>query len=151
MLHHHLIKALRTPGPLVDRNGVVIGVLVGRPDDAGWDKVMCDAAEALETSRLLGCFSAKEKAHKRGRFPALPAGISHGGGQRKPGNFVHSQPNKGILDELVAHPAFIRLASFASGNALPPVTHIAYRFWQVPFTHGLRNFTDTTHLILQTS
>lgn len=108
---------------------MVIGAFVGRPDDAGWDKVLHDAAEALETSRLSARFSTKDKLHKRGRFPALPVGISHGGGQRKPGNFVHSQPNKGVLDELVAHPAFIRLAGFASGKIPPLVTRYCLFFF----------------------
>lgn len=90
-------------------------MLVGQPsDDPSWDKVHKSAADRLEQARGECRFSAKQKSHRRGRFPALATGISHGGGQLRPGNLDHGS-NDQVLRSLTAHPSFIRLAGFASG------------------------------------
>lgn len=74
-----------------------------------------DAAAQLEQGRHRCKFSAKQTSHRRGRFPALATGISHGGGQTKPGNLGHhNKANDAVLTGLASHPSFIRLAGFAS-------------------------------------
>lgn len=67
--------------PIVDTDGRVIAVLVGRPDDADWENVTAAAYGALTDASLHLEFKSKVKNHRRGRFPALNFGISYGGGQ----------------------------------------------------------------------
>lgn len=100
---------------ILDSAGRVVAVLVGQPSaDASWQQVHKSAADRLEQARSECRFSPKQRSHRRGRFPALATGISHGGGQVKPGNLGHGS-NGGVLKSLTAHPSFIRLAGFASG------------------------------------
>lgn len=70
----------RTSTPIVDNDGRVIAVLVGQPDDPDWHNVASAAYDALTDAASRLKFSSKIKNHRRGRFPALNYGISHGGG-----------------------------------------------------------------------
>lgn len=88
-------------------------MLVGRPDDPLWDTVQCAAAHKMEQSRKQLRLNEKQKHHRRGRFPALASGISHGGGQLKPGNLDHGS-NDEVLTSLMADPSLIRIAGHAS-------------------------------------
>lgn len=107
--------------PLVDHDRRVIGHLIGRPaDDPTWGSVNDEASRALEHARNKLVFSTKDKVHRRGRFPALAYGISHGGGQTKPGMLCHSQENADILRGLVQNNAFIRISGFVNGKLLAP-------------------------------
>lgn len=111
-----LLTLLRsTSVAILDSEGRIVAVLVGQPsNDPSWEQVHQDAAAKLERARRECRFSAKQRSHRRGRFPALATGISHGGGQLKPGNLDHGS-NDAVLKSLTAHPSFLRLAGFASG------------------------------------
>lgn len=100
-------------------------MLVGRPDDNSWDVVHKEAADALEGARSACAFHPKNTCHRRGNFPALAIGISHGGGQLKPKNCVNGASNGRVLESLVAHPAFRRIAGFASGTLPHSATRAA--------------------------
>lgn len=52
------------------------------PSDEGWLEACRDAEVALENARGKLSFSEKDKAHRRGRYPAFAVGLSHGGGQK---------------------------------------------------------------------
>lgn len=100
---------------ILDSKGRIVAVLVGRPTgDPTWDQVNISAANKFEEARGQLKLSANQKVHRRGRFPALASGISHGGGQLKPSNLDHG-PNDEVLKSLTEHPSFIRMAGFASG------------------------------------
>jgi hypothetical protein len=76
---------------ILDKNGRIIAVLVGQPDDPHWKYVAIDATEVMQEVERLGAdtelFAEKTLHHRRGEFLALPAGVSFGGGQtvRGPG------------------------------------------------------------------
>ncbi|KAF8202577.1 hypothetical protein K438DRAFT_2102006, partial [Mycena galopus ATCC 62051] len=53
--------------------------------------------------------------HRRGNFAQISGGDSHGGGQFHPGALVNGVINAAIFAALIAHPAFQRLAGFATG------------------------------------
>lgn len=109
------LTAPSTTLAILDSAGRIVAVLVGQPsDDPSWEQVHKSAADKLEQARAECRFSAKQKSHRRGRFPALATGISHGGGQLRPGNLKHGS-NDGVLRSLTSHPSFMRLAGFASG------------------------------------
>jgi hypothetical protein len=66
---------------LVDSEDRVIGILGGQPKNAAeWERVCKEAAEALENLRSSCSFSNKQTNHRRGAFPAVAVGISHGNG-----------------------------------------------------------------------
>ncbi|TFK70210.1 hypothetical protein BDN72DRAFT_766924, partial [Pluteus cervinus] len=73
------------PHSILDSEGRIIGALVGRPSHPGWEDAKRDACDALRHIRLEseagGCFGPDDLDHRRGRFLALPVGISYGGGQ----------------------------------------------------------------------
>jgi hypothetical protein len=70
----------RESRPIIDADGLVIGVLGAIPK-GDWEGVCQSAVEALEEGRRKLRFSKDQKDHPRGRFSALTAGLSHGGGQ----------------------------------------------------------------------
>lgn len=75
----------RTSVPITDDEDRVIAVLAGCPDDAEWQQVHEEAAEALESSRdKLKKPSEKvlENRERRGHFPQEAVGESMGGGQK---------------------------------------------------------------------
>jgi hypothetical protein len=77
----HTLTALRTTHPIVDSEGRVIGLLAGRPQCAeDWDALCKEAADAIEEARSRCVFADKQVDHRRGAFPAVPVGISHGNG-----------------------------------------------------------------------
>ncbi|KAJ3717731.1 hypothetical protein C8R42DRAFT_676469 [Lentinula raphanica] len=110
-----LIKA--EPGktvPLVDSEARIF-VLVVYPSDAGIKEAAEEAAQLLNVSRKSCSFSAKHKESRRGTFPALNAGFSHGNGRTCPQNFCHNKKNKKVLKKLAASKPFQRLSGFATG------------------------------------
>ncbi|RDB23198.1 hypothetical protein Hypma_009706 [Hypsizygus marmoreus] len=100
--------------PIVDSAGRVIALLAGHPDDASWPKVAAEAASKIESTRGRCWFPKKRRRHRRGRFAVLSFGVSFGGGQTRPCNLKNSKRNRKVLDELISHDAFKRLAGFGS-------------------------------------
>ncbi|KAJ7812181.1 hypothetical protein B0H14DRAFT_2605979 [Mycena olivaceomarginata] len=66
--------------------GRIVAVLLGRPEDDDWDKIIEDMERILAGLRRRGIkrgvFTRKKLDHRRGKFPTLYDGYSHGGGQR---------------------------------------------------------------------
>jgi hypothetical protein len=95
----------------------VVGVCAGAPDnDETWLGVHQRAAEILESARPKLSFDKKEKKHRRGKFPAIAIGISHGGGQPYPMILDQDPRNELILEELMRDKAFERISGFATGE-----------------------------------
>ena len=73
-----------TPRALVDAKGRVFGALAGRPQGAAdWDEnVHQPACSTFEKAATTCNFEHHAgELPRRGPFPALDAGVSHGGGQ----------------------------------------------------------------------
>ncbi|KAG6905921.1 hypothetical protein DXG01_016923 [Tephrocybe rancida] len=103
-----------TPTPLVDHKGQIIGHLVGHPDNPDWPLVHKEAAELLEAHHHTILRSKGSKKHQQGKFPAIPYGVTHGGGRTVPGNCPHSPEISAALKTLNTSPFFQRIACFAS-------------------------------------
>jgi len=68
--------------PFVDRNGLVFLVLGGTPKDTvAWASVTQGAYAATDQLRRSIKFAKSEFEHRRGSFPTVRYGVSHGGGQ----------------------------------------------------------------------
>lgn len=102
------------PVPITDKSGRVIAVLVGRPDADGWELVHIEAAEALEDARSKCHFPENSLQGRRGKFPALLDGLSHGNGQTRPTNRTNNATNRQVLDDLQRLSCFKRIAGHAS-------------------------------------
>ena len=76
------LNETRVTRAIVDKDGRIIAVLAGSPNDADWASVHRSAYAALQTARRRCRFPKKTTTHRRGNFPALSAGISFGGGQK---------------------------------------------------------------------
>uniref|UniRef100_A0A8H7XM19 Uncharacterized protein n=1 Tax=Psilocybe cubensis TaxID=181762 RepID=A0A8H7XM19_PSICU len=109
-----LVKAQSASIPILDSQNHIIGVIANHPKDDSWTELQKQAADALESKRSSCHVPAKERTHRRGKFTTLRAGVSHGGGQRAPGNLKNHKVNAKILEELNSLEPFKRFAGFAS-------------------------------------
>ncbi|KAJ7223312.1 hypothetical protein GGX14DRAFT_351815, partial [Mycena pura] len=102
--------------PILDAHQRVVALLGGRARDSGWADVAKDAEAAMRKRQPDIRLSAKKRRHRRAqtRFAPLSRGVSHGGGQQQPGNLRANATNSLIMESLVAHPAFIRIAGFTA-------------------------------------
>ncbi|PPR01535.1 hypothetical protein CVT26_015140 [Gymnopilus dilepis] len=102
--------------PILDANGLVMGVCIGAPrGDESWEDVHQRAADVIQNARPNLVFDPKEKTHRRGKFPAVNVGISHGGGQPYPKVLEHSSHNEKVLNGLLEEKAFARISGFTTG------------------------------------
>jgi len=67
--------------PILDADGLIVGILGAIPEDDGWGEVLSSAEAVIEEARGRLQIPNKYKNHRRGTFPALSVGLSHGGGQ----------------------------------------------------------------------
>lgn len=152
--HPYSANACRSSKPILDKNGLVVAVLVGAPaNDASWYGACDDAYNLLRDKAPVFNFTKKAADHRRGKFPAVNVGISFGGGQmvsgsnhfahscthnlskhKAPGNLCHPKVQTKVLDDILASTCFIRIAGFASK---------AFSTW-MPHLHGYykRNFDE---------
>ncbi|KAF8160164.1 hypothetical protein BJ912DRAFT_866001, partial [Pholiota molesta] len=100
--------------PIVDEDGRVCALLGGRPNAPDWDVNVQQAAAQRIEDRRCQLVIPEDLAHtRRGCFPAIPVGISHGNGRKKPG-LHRNEGNEPILRELLQHSAFDRISGFAN-------------------------------------
>ncbi|KAJ7819131.1 hypothetical protein B0H14DRAFT_2837359 [Mycena olivaceomarginata] len=122
------------PKLIVDAEGRIVAVLLGRPEDDDWDKIIEDMERILAGLRRRGIkrgvFTRKKLDHRRGKFPTLYDGYSHGGGQRKPGNLRHSRGYRKLLRHLLQSKSGVRLAGFS--------VHVLFKFDDV--AGGVANY-----------
>ncbi|KAJ6480705.1 hypothetical protein C8R47DRAFT_982893, partial [Mycena vitilis] len=102
---------------IVDAEGRIIAILLGRPEDPDWDEVVRDAARAMRRARR---FARRHRAwspgerHRRGLYFLLTAGVSYGGGQRKPGNLCNTRFRRRLIRQLLRNKSIQRLVGFQS-------------------------------------
>lgn len=67
----------------------------------------------------------EDRDHRRAQEPyaAISRGISHGGGQTRPGNLCNNDANTQVTDELLAHDYFRRMAMFANREFQPSIIY----------------------------
>ncbi|KAJ7029113.1 hypothetical protein C8F04DRAFT_963284 [Mycena alexandri] len=130
-----------SPKLIVDVDGRIIAILLGRPEDDDWDEVVADAGCALERARCaghrVGTFRAKDTEHRRGRFAVLTTGVSFGGGQQCPGNLVNGSKRQKIIDQILQNKSLCRLAGFQSSG----MARYAPKLW--------RYYVDTLSAIFE--
>ncbi|KAG6808440.1 hypothetical protein H0H92_004110 [Tricholoma furcatifolium] len=101
------------PIPLIDSAGRVIGVSIAPSREHSFLAALARITQVIEGARSRGRFSAGASEHARGSFPTLSSGYSHGGGRKMPTNMNRrSDPNYELVEDIVADPAFKRLAGF---------------------------------------
>jgi len=105
---------LRTTIPLVDREGRIVAILAGHPDDPNWVVLHLHAADCLEEARKQGGEERKKCSARRGEFKTMRCGVSHGGGQTQPRNLSNTPKDEKILSWLNGEGVFNRFAGFAS-------------------------------------
>lgn len=67
---------------IIDDEGRIIAVLVGRPVGDDWPYVVAGLEAAINQLGKAAKFTEEECDHRRGPLPAMDFGVSHGGGQK---------------------------------------------------------------------
>ena len=83
-----MLTTFRTPRAIVDKEGNHYAQLVGRPQDPSYMRVVQEVDQALTDATKVLAPLADKKGHRRGMYPSLSVGITHGGGSQV---CLHSQ------------------------------------------------------------
>ncbi|KAJ6575824.1 hypothetical protein B0H10DRAFT_2103931 [Mycena sp. CBHHK59/15] len=111
------------PKLILDADGRIVAVLLGRPEGENWDAVIAELERLLEG---YGC--AKHRQHRRGSYFSLADGVTKALGKRygccihldsKPGNLAHSKEYWQLLQLLTLNHSIRRIAGFQSTHHLP--------------------------------
>ncbi|KAL0945678.1 hypothetical protein HGRIS_014829 [Hohenbuehelia grisea] len=79
-----------------------------------WAEAIASAADAIEHARQRASFTAAQRDHRRGSFPALAVGASFGGGQRRPGMLCNSRENAAATKMVTSNQGVRRVAGYQS-------------------------------------
>ncbi|KAF8321912.1 hypothetical protein F5887DRAFT_904460, partial [Amanita rubescens] len=103
---------------LQERDGYIMGVLLGQPyDTRQWKEVHDDAFKTLHTAVSELPDKDKESVNRRGPFPSIPHGISFGGGQKEPQFLKHSSKEReAMFESLLMRKSIQRICKFASSG-----------------------------------
>ncbi|KAJ7113453.1 hypothetical protein C8R44DRAFT_536995, partial [Mycena epipterygia] len=105
---------------ILDRQGRIICAFIGTPEDPEWPNVVAQAVEAMKEAReqglAEGAFSAGDLNHRRGSFWSVTGGVSHGGGQKRPGNLVLPRRQRRILLKLRRNKSVRRICGLQSSG-----------------------------------
>lgn len=79
-----LINSPSDTHAILDKEGRIMVVLVGRPPEKPGTKPWCQVAEdaALQMGEARAAAGIRATPHRRGRFAVVATGVSLGGGQR---------------------------------------------------------------------
>lgn len=120
---------------ILDRDGRIIAVFAGKPDDPEWDDVIADLMEAMAQARseahASGEVPSGSDKHRRGNYSSFTEGVSLGGGQtvrlkyhryllyshvelQGPGNLVNPPKIRKILSKLLRRKSVRRVCGFQS-------------------------------------
>ncbi|KAK6966733.1 hypothetical protein R3P38DRAFT_3337733 [Favolaschia claudopus] len=110
----------RGPKLIVDAEGRIVAILLGRPEGEDWDEVIREMERFLEAVRKRGInrgvLRPKDMRHRRGVFYVLRGGITKGPGQKKPGNLAHSKPRRQLVHNITSNIHISRIAGFQSSG-----------------------------------
>ena len=100
-----------TAMPITDSKKRAIVILAGHPgEEKTWQEVNREAQGCMEEARA----QVSGHSHRRGVFPTLRDGVSHGGGQTEPMNHSNHPKKAKILKNLNSQRCFRRIAGFGS-------------------------------------
>lgn len=102
--------------PIVDKKKRVVAVLAGQPKDAGYATATDAAFLSIIKEGDAASFHPKETHHRRGAFPAINVGVTHGKGTKSP-VYLNNHQHGPMMDRLLADPNVQRLAAFASSES----------------------------------
>jgi len=85
---------------VIDREGRVIGILAGCPEDDDWEAIQRDAQQHMEAARIHLTASYASRQHCRGAFATLRTGVSYGMGQTELMNLSNTVRNSRIVRDL---------------------------------------------------
>ncbi|KAF8179481.1 hypothetical protein K438DRAFT_1603652, partial [Mycena galopus ATCC 62051] len=125
---------------ILDADGRIVAVLLGRPETADWDQVIAEMERVFEGVRLRSVarsvFKPKARRHRRGDFYVLKGGVTRGPGQKRPGNLAHSKPYRELLHLILSNRSVGRIGGFQS-SGLARYFPKLYRYYHSTF-RGLR-------------
>ncbi|KAJ6568890.1 hypothetical protein B0H19DRAFT_938847 [Mycena capillaripes] len=105
---------------ILDADGRIVVVLLGRPEGDDWDAVIAEMASVLESVRTRGVqrgiFKTKQLQHRRGKYFSMGSGVTKGPGQKKPGNLAHSKEYRRLLQLIIRNHSIRRIAGFHSSG-----------------------------------
>jgi hypothetical protein len=101
---------------IIDREGHVIGILAGHPEDDNWEAVQREAQQHMEAARMRLTASYASRQHRRGAFATLRTGVSYSMGQAAPMNLSNTVRNSRIVRDLNMAHCFRRIAGFGSST-----------------------------------
>ncbi|KAJ7653997.1 hypothetical protein DFH06DRAFT_906621, partial [Mycena polygramma] len=108
------------PKLILDAEGRIVAVLLGRPEGDDWDAVIDEMASLFEGLRSRGVrrgvFKAKNRRHRHGNFYTLAHAMTKGPGQKKPGNLAHTKEYRLLLQILMTSRCIRRIAGFQSSG-----------------------------------
>lgn len=71
---------------ILDAEGRIVAVLLGRPEGEDWEEVVAEFMRLMEAIRrrgeARGVFKAKNRRHRRGNYFTLSDGVTRGPGQK---------------------------------------------------------------------
>lgn len=134
--------------PLVDKQGRIFAVLAGRPTGSSY-LAACDAVyNLLEIEGKNAPFTPKELSHRRGDYPALNVGVTHGMGTLRP-TLLDTRPHTALVDRLLNNRHVKRIAAYGSGRTVflrrSFVSHASIT--QLHLHSGIQEHTTTIGLV----
>ncbi|KAJ7740988.1 hypothetical protein B0H14DRAFT_2407444 [Mycena olivaceomarginata] len=112
---------LRHPKLILDADGRIVAVLLGRPEGDDWDDVIAEMVRVMDGVRARGVkrgvFKRKNRRHCRGDFYVIKGGLTKGPGQKKPGNLALPKEYRRLLELITSNPAIRRIAGFQSSKS----------------------------------
>ncbi|KAJ7884169.1 hypothetical protein B0H14DRAFT_2255492, partial [Mycena olivaceomarginata] len=105
---------------ILDADGRIVAVLLGRPEGDDWDDVIAEMVRVMDGVRARrvkrGVFKRKNRRHRRGDFYVIKGGLTKGPGQKKPGNLALPKEYRRLLELITSNPAIRRIAGFQSSG-----------------------------------
>ncbi|KAF8143733.1 hypothetical protein K438DRAFT_1632969 [Mycena galopus ATCC 62051] len=137
--------SFRNPKLILDGEGRIVAVLLGRPEGDNWDDVIERIRRVMDRVRKhgvrLGVFRAKNKLHRRGNFHVVQAGYTKGPGQKKPGNLAHVKDYRWLVDLILTDRATRRIGGFQS-SGLARYAPKLYQYQRATMCGILENHLD---------
>lgn len=92
----------------------MVAALVGQPKDDGYAAAADAAFAAMVEEARATSFLPTQSLHRRGTFPAVNVGVTHGKDAQAP-VFLNNHQHTEMMDRLLGNASIQRLAAFASG------------------------------------
>ncbi|KAJ7609747.1 hypothetical protein DFH06DRAFT_1016895, partial [Mycena polygramma] len=103
---------------VLDAQGRIVAIFVGKPEDPEWPRVVKDMADTFEKARhdalQASAFSDEDSLHRRGNYFQFTEGVSLGSGQRRPGMLVVKKSVRPILQRIRQRKSIQRVCGFQS-------------------------------------